>query len=139
MSGLLRIFEAKALADELTKAGHSISERTAQRWKKGETQPKPQDFRAIRRLVDQLSLGTTKEAPRPAWAEGLESRLMDELRKNREVIRSVVLGDEQEDEDADLVAVLKEDLRPVFEELADQFREQVQRLLDARFGGTGPD
>lgn len=51
MTDYLRIFEAKALAEELTKAGHSISERTAQRWKRGVTKPKPQDIHAIRRLV----------------------------------------------------------------------------------------
>jgi hypothetical protein len=66
----LSIFEAKALADALTRSGHSVSERTAQRWKKGETQPKPQDVRAILAL-----LGTTKEAAPPEWAERLQERV----------------------------------------------------------------
>jgi hypothetical protein len=66
----LAVFEAKALADALTRAGHSVSERTAQRWKKGETTPKPQDVRAILSL-----LGTTKEAAPPEWAERLVERV----------------------------------------------------------------
>jgi hypothetical protein len=66
----LSIFEAKALADALTRSGHSVSERTAQRWKKGETQPKPQDVRAILAL-----LGTTKGAAPPEWAERLQERV----------------------------------------------------------------
>jgi hypothetical protein len=48
---MLRVFEAKALAAALTEAGYSVSERTVQRWKAGQTRPKPQDIRAIRDLV----------------------------------------------------------------------------------------
>lgn len=74
MSALLRIFEAKALAEELTNAGHYVSERTAQRWKKGETEPKPQDVRAIVRLV--LSLAENEEeAAQPEWAGRLEAKV----------------------------------------------------------------
>ena len=62
----LRVFEAKALAEALTEAGHSVSERTAQRWKAGDTAPKPQDITAIWRL-----LGVDKPKSPPAWAEGL--------------------------------------------------------------------
>lgn len=62
----LAIFEAKALAQALTDNGHSVSERTVQRWKKGETAPKPQDIRAIREL-----LGTMKEAAPPSLEERL--------------------------------------------------------------------
>ena len=47
----LTIFEAKALANGLTKFGHSVSERTVQRWKAGITRPKPQDIEAIRRML----------------------------------------------------------------------------------------
>jgi hypothetical protein len=61
----LSIFEAKALANALTAHGHSVSERTVQRWKAGATKPKPQDIDAIHRL-----LGQQEESP-PAWAEGL--------------------------------------------------------------------
>jgi hypothetical protein len=76
----LSIFEAKALADALTRSGHSVSERTAQRWKKGETQPKPQDVRAILAL-----LGTTKEAAPPEWAERLQATV-DSVYERQDVI-----------------------------------------------------
>ncbi len=66
----LRIFEGKALAHALTKSGHSVSERTTQRWIKGETQPKPQDLAAIRALV-----GQTEEDSPPDWARSLESNM----------------------------------------------------------------
>jgi hypothetical protein len=55
----LSVFEAKALALALTEHGHSVSERTVQRWKSGTTKPKPQDIDAIRRLVG----ATEKEPP----------------------------------------------------------------------------
>jgi hypothetical protein len=108
----LRIFEAKALAEELTQAGHSISERTAQRWKAGETKPKPQDIRAIRELVGATIPDTTKEAPRPEWAEGLESRIVSEVRLNRKAL---------------------------MEALAAGFAEQAARELDGDSDGGGPD
>jgi hypothetical protein len=76
----LSIFEAKALADALTRSGHSVSERTAQRWKKGETQPKPQDVRAILAL-----LGTKKEAAPPEWAERLQATV-DSVYERQDVI-----------------------------------------------------
>jgi hypothetical protein len=76
----LSIFEAKALADALTRSGHSVSERTAQRWKKGETHPKPQDVRAILAL-----LGTTKEAAPPEWAERLQATV-DSVYERQDVI-----------------------------------------------------
>ena len=89
----LRIFEAKALAEALTDAGHSVSERTAQRWKKGETSPKPQDVRAIRTLVGAIAPDTQKQAPPaeadgavPGWALELTNQLRDEIRVNRETI-----------------------------------------------------
>jgi hypothetical protein len=77
----LSIFEAKALADALTRSGHSVSERTAQRWKKGETQPKPQDVRAILAL-----LGTTKEAAPPEWAERLVGAVDSILENQAKII-----------------------------------------------------
>jgi hypothetical protein len=64
----LRVFEAKALAAALTEAGHSVSERTVQRWKAGVTKPKPQDIRAIRHLLD---VETQRSAAPPHWAERL--------------------------------------------------------------------
>jgi hypothetical protein len=65
----------------LTRSGHSVSERTAQRWKKGETQPKPQDVRAILAL-----LGTTKEAAPPEWAERLLAAMDSVLANQSEII-----------------------------------------------------
>jgi hypothetical protein len=64
----LRVFEAKALAAALTDAGHSVSERTVQRWKAGETHPKPQDVAAIRRLIGASLPDTQKNAPAEAGA-----------------------------------------------------------------------
>lgn len=100
----LRIFEAKALAEALTKAGHSVSERTAQRWKAGETHPKPQDIRAIRELVGATAPGHTKEAP-PAGADGafLERWLSDEpppwaMRLRDEILGSLTEQRHSEDE-----------------------------------------
>ena len=68
MTDYLRIFEAKALAEELTRSGHSVSERTAQRWKAGATHPKPQDIRAIRELVGATLPDTQKTTPAGAGA-----------------------------------------------------------------------
>ncbi len=70
----LRIFEAKALASALTDAGHSVSERTVQRWKAGETNPKPQDLHAIRLLID-ASFQAHEETAPPEWARRLSVRL----------------------------------------------------------------
>jgi hypothetical protein len=78
MSEFMRVFEAKALAEALTDAGHSTSERTAQRWKKGETRPKPQDVRAIRELVGAMLPDTTKEPP-PEWARAVAVETADEV------------------------------------------------------------
>ena len=68
-------------------------EKTAQRWKKGETNPKPQDVRAIRVLVGAIAPDTQKEAPPaeadgavPGWALELTNQLRDEIRVNRETI-----------------------------------------------------
>lgn len=73
---MLKVFEAKALAEALTDAGHSVSERTVQRWKAGKTKPKPQDVRAIRNLVGaQLALDAEKSRPQPSdW-----NRLMERV------------------------------------------------------------
>jgi hypothetical protein len=96
----LSIFEAKALADALTRSGHSVSERTAQRWKAGETSPKPQDVRAILALLD-----TTKEAL-PLWAEGLEKKL-DSVLENQAVIIGALPS-----EKAELLIARLEELLP---------------------------
>lgn len=55
----MRVFEGKALAAALTEAGHEVSEKTVQRWKAGDTKPKPQDIRAIQSLI---GAETQKEA-----------------------------------------------------------------------------
>jgi hypothetical protein len=67
VSDFMRVFEAKALATALTEAGHSVSERTVQRWKAGDTPSKAQDVRAIRELVGAMIADTTNEAA-PLWA-----------------------------------------------------------------------
>ena len=64
----LSVFEAKALAHALTEHGHSVSERTVQRWKAGTTKPKPQDIRAIRELL----AATEKEPP---WLGRLQTKV----------------------------------------------------------------
>lgn len=69
------------MAEELTRAGHSVSERTAQRWKKGETSPKPQDIRAIRELIGATLPETPKSAAPPYWAERLLAGTMALERK----------------------------------------------------------
>lgn len=89
VTDFMRIFEGKALAEALTEAGHSVSEKTAQRWKKGETNPKPQDVKAIRDLVGVL---TQKAAP-PITAERLEEvrgEIIAEVRQNRAVIAAAL-------------------------------------------------
>lgn len=75
MSDFLKVFEAKALAEELTAAGHSVSERTAQRWKAGKTKPKPQDIRAIRDLIGATLPDTKNEPPDPSWVGRLETKV----------------------------------------------------------------
>lgn len=80
---MLRVFEAKALAAALTEAGYSVSERTVQRWKAGQTHPKPQDIRAIRVLVG--SLDVTKEAEPPDWATRLQETV-DSILANQSTI-----------------------------------------------------
>lgn len=83
MSNFLRVFEAKALAAALTDAGHSVSERTVQRWKSGATKPKPQDIQAIHRII---RMDTEKPTPdEPEWATEMERRLTDLLMTNRTV------------------------------------------------------
>lgn len=62
----LRLFDAAALARALKEEGHEVSERTAQRWKAGSVDPKPQDIAAIRRLI-----GEPERAALPGWAERL--------------------------------------------------------------------
>lgn len=85
MTDFLRVFEGKALAEELTRAGHSVSEKTVQRWKSGITKPKPQDIRAIRELVGATLPDMQKEAP-PRWARELTDDLTNEIRENRRVV-----------------------------------------------------
>jgi hypothetical protein len=79
----LSVFEAKALALALTEHGHSVSERTVQRWKSGTTKPKPQDIRAIRALVGSLDI--QKEAAPPDWAERLEAKV-DSILERQDVV-----------------------------------------------------
>ena len=83
MDNFLRVFEAKALAAALTDAGHSVSERTVQRWKSGTTKPKPQDIRAIHRVI---RLAGTEKAPPPEWAAAMEQRLGELILTNRETV-----------------------------------------------------
>lgn len=89
MTDFLRVFEAKALAAELTAAGHAVSERTVQRWKAGKTQPKPQDIKAIRDLVGATLPDTQKSAP-PADADEAQmtadiSKRLDQIMTRDEV------------------------------------------------------
>lgn len=72
VSNFLSVFEAKALAAALTEAGHSVSERTVQRWKAGTTKPKPQDIRAIYGVI---GLAYEEAAP-PEWVERLLTGVM---------------------------------------------------------------
>lgn len=145
----LRVFEGKALAEELTKAGHAVSEKTVQRWKNGTTKPKPQDIRAIRDLVGATVPDTRKEPTPdvPEWAQALMTRdevqamvaevqasVTREIEENRRLTRQAILGDGDGDEA--LVELVKNDLRPLFQVLAAQFREEVRQLLDARLGGA---
>ena len=49
---MLRYLEAKAVAQGLREHfGYKISDRTVQRWTSGVSEPKPQDYAAIRRLL----------------------------------------------------------------------------------------
>lgn len=82
MTDFLRVFEGKALAEELTRAGHSVSEKTVQRWKSGVTKPKPQDIRAIRELVGATLPDTKKEAS--ATAEAIASVFLERWSKAQE-------------------------------------------------------
>lgn len=61
-----------------------VSGETVAQWRNG-AEPRPDRWE---RLVVALKavLPETEQAPRPDWVEGLEARLVDEIRKNRDAI-----------------------------------------------------
>lgn len=103
----MSIFEAKALAAALTEAGHSVSERTVQRWKKGDTRPKPQDVAAIRRVV-----GASENDPlKPAWVEGVEDKL-GQILNNQDTIIGALIPESRLAQAVELIGRLEQLLPP---------------------------
>lgn len=68
------MFRSEGLAKALTDAGHSISPRTVDRWKAGESRPSKGHLQAIRELVG--TPDTAKEPPDPSWIERLLAGVM---------------------------------------------------------------
>jgi transcriptional regulator with XRE-family HTH domain len=96
---------------------------------------------------DGVTAPETEKEPRPEWAEALmtrsevmdlvqtvEGRVTEAIEENRRITREAIVGDGDPEEA--LLPILMEELRPVFEGLAAQFRGEVEQLLDARLGGT---
>ena len=105
---------------------------TLKRWRDGGIPPDRIDD--VLEAVGGILPDKTKEPPEPAWLEGL----VREIRMNREAIREAMLGPDQPN-DAALVEMVKNDLRPLFEGLAAQFQGEVRQLLAERFGETDED
>lgn len=85
MENVLRLFEAKELAEALRRSGHDVSDRTVQRWKASESSPKPQDMNAIWRILGQEPSQSTP----PPWARELTEELKEEMRR-------LILGDDDD-------------------------------------------
>lgn len=81
---VVRFFEAKELAEGLRSRGHDVSDRTVQRWKAGESQPKQQDLAAIWQLLEAERWGN----PLGEWGANLQASV-DAMKKD--LSESVVL------------------------------------------------
>lgn len=106
---LLRYANRAKIAEALTNQGYEVHRVTVNRWARGREMP-----RIAERMILALfghDPDTTKEAAPPQWAERLETRIISEVRANREVL---------------------------IEALAVGFAEQAARELDADSDDEGP-
>lgn len=90
------MFRSEGLAKALTDAGHSVSARTVDRWKSGESTPSKGHLEGIRELV-----GATKSAPAgagaaeellrlwtgpkaPPWARAMTRQIISAIERDRQ-------------------------------------------------------
>ena len=91
------MFRSEGLAKALTDAGYSVSSRTVDRWKAGESRPSKGHLQAIRELVGATQNAAPSEegaaaellrlwtgAQAPAWAQGLADAILNAVARTQQ-------------------------------------------------------